>query len=230
MGTVGKEILFRWKNGDGNWLDLAKSEYKQEAYYLDFREIHRGERTLQKVFGRLEGEIKEEDLITCVVMLDSIYHTRMPNPIRWARLLYEREDFLKIIETIKSAKRVEGNLDAINSVLFLSELDKKEAGGSYTYSFATKFSNWLNNEFPIFDRFVAGTIYKKENDESFPISAMGDYSFFVSKYSEIKDEKYKLENLSYKEIDICMWTYAKIHKLAWGDDLGVDVEYKKNSV
>ncbi len=219
--SVGKDILQRWKQGKGSWLDLVNK--KGNEYYLDFQDIYQGECVLKQAFEKTES--KEEDIITAVILLDEIYHTCLPNPIRYARNLYRSRNFRNVIYTIRETKTVKGNQNAIDCVRMLAELDKNEPGGSYTYSFATKFSNWINNRFPIFDRYVAGIIYRRENPNNFIQSDLGDYAFFVDQYDRII-KKYKLENSSYKDIDICMWTYAKIHKLAWNEDFGIDVVYK----
>ena len=219
--SVGKDILMRWEYGRGTWLDIVNK--KGDGHYLDFQDIHDGECVLKQAFEIIDSS--EEKLITAVVLLDSIYHTHLSNPLRYARKLYQRSDFKSIIDSIRSTEVVNNNKMAIDCVRKLAEHDKNEPGGSYTYSFATKFSNWLNKQFPIVDRYVAGIIYKYENPNRFKQNDLGDYAFFVEQYDQII-RNHKLESYTYKEIDICMWTYAKVHKLAWGEDFGIDVTYK----
>lgn len=144
----------------------------------------------------------------------------MKNPVRMGLKLCEKKGLIKKICGIE---KVAHNPDAINMICELAEIDK--AFGAYSYSFATKICNRLNNMIPIFDRFIAGIIYKTENDDNhITLKSLGDYEFFVNEYDRIKNN-YEIE-CSYKEIDIYLWTYAKIHKLAWNDELGVDVEYR----
>lgn len=36
FNTIGQDIVRRWNEGDGSWLDLVDSDNKKESYYLDF--------------------------------------------------------------------------------------------------------------------------------------------------------------------------------------------------
>lgn len=218
--SIGRRIINAWKEGTGNWLDYVESEKEKRDYLLDFANIKVGEDLLDSAFQTIKKkDANKEDYIKCVILLDSIYSTRLDNPIRMGLEIYSRRG--ELIDNIINTKEVINSSCAINCVKILSEIDKKF--GSHTYSFATKFCNCLNDCFPIFDSYVAGLIHKKSNMENVTLSSLGCYEHYVEIYDQIL--KRHSINDSYKEVDICMWTYGKIHKLAWDDDVRVSVEY-----
>ena len=166
--------------------------------------------------------------------LDSLYSTQLKNPMRVGESIYE---YLKDrVKEIESYEDIAKNKEAIDFVKSIAEIDHCFDNGTYIYSFATKFCNRLNKNFPIFDRYVAGLIYRYLNfdnsDEKIKLLSLGDYEKYTKAYDRLL-KKYNIEiseNNTYKEIDICMWTCAKIHKLAWDDDVGKDIDYIQKSM
>ena len=74
------------------------------------------------------------------------------------------------------------NEEAISFVDSIATIDKNDGNGTYAYSFATKFCIFLNNNFPVFDSYVAGLIYKHDNDDGkIKLSDLGSYRYFVNR-------------------------------------------------
>ncbi len=169
---------------------------------IDFNEICQGEKVLDDAFRKLDKSNPDNTLIA-VLLLDSIYHTRLKDPIRVAQSIHNeiisKEGTDRIICDSKKEILCK-NVDQIAKI-------DKEAGGAYIYSFATKFCNRLApDKYPIFDSFAAGLLmfYLKDIKKS----GLGNYETYITKYNRFK-EQYELKDLSYKIIDIFMWTYGK---------------------
>ena len=65
------------------------------------------------------------------------------------------------------------------------------------------------------------------SDGKIKLLSLGDYKIFTEAYDRLLNQ-YNIEiseNNTYKEIDICMCTCAKIYKLVWDDDVGKDIAY-----
>ena len=135
----------------------------EKGFGLDFDEIRRGELLLDSVFKSIDAD-NISSVETAVLLLDSIYHTRLQNPLRTAgniQKLLQDDDLIRKIMEAKEQK------DIVDCVNIIASIDKDPyQNNNYIYSFATKFCNRLNPVvFPIFDRYVASlcciTIIKK---------------------------------------------------------------------
>ena len=223
------DIIKRWEDGNGNWLDIAKpiSNMSSDGNLLDFGSMKLGDAVLNKAYDKIKAKnATEVDYITCVALLDSIYHTQLVDPIRMGKKIFSNRS---ILEGINSVDEVSSSPAAINIVKELAKIDYDENNGRYTYSFATKFCNFLNNKFPIYDGYVGGLIYIHEHkNDNFIQKSLANYKFFVNEYKRILD-RYGIDSkvYSYKKIDTCMWTFAKIHKLAWGNNIKIDIQYSE---
>lgn len=57
FNTIGQDIIRRWNEGDGSWLDLVDSDYKKESYFLDFSIIKTQEDLLSRSFECVKTEL-----------------------------------------------------------------------------------------------------------------------------------------------------------------------------
>ena len=205
-----------------------------KSILLDFKDIYLGEKILIRAFeqaGLLSGkfnelECTEEALYNVVILLDSIYHTRLSNPYRFAMKLYkylgqenccfwkvneksDKEDIVKVIDDITKLDK---------------EKDKIKSSGKneYAYSFATKFCNHVFPElFPIYDSYVAGMLiwyrenkkyFNKLDEECFDFdnSSLGKYERFLEIYKTFRSLLKINTEITYAQMDHFLWTYAKI--------------------
>lgn len=199
-----------WNEKQGNYLYID-DQYKvreSDKYkpVLSFDSIRLGDEMLKKTFSDMKNNPTETNIAMVVTALDSLYHTQLKDPMRIAKKIYnlfsEEKNILDEIINIKKENDCEAQ---VRSELIdkITCIDKSE--GTYIYSFASKFCNWLNPKaFPIFDRYVVCLLtYYMSCDKS----KMGRSSFFINMYDEyIKN----ITDYSYKEVDQALWTYGKL--------------------
>lgn len=101
--------------------------------------------------------------------------------------------------------------------------------GYYPYSFATKIYSFLDPEkYPILDSYSATLLneYLKEPDDerNEQRKRWGCYKHYKADYDKFR-EKYSLsDDLTYKQIDVFLWTYATVLSEYW-KQMGV-LEFK----
>ena len=183
-----------------------EEDKSEKGFGLDFNEIKHGEELLNNAFNNLD----KNELVyieTAVLLLDSIYHTRLKSPLRVAYKIHQLFQNNNLLSKIKNAQDLQ---EIIYCVYEIAINDKKaDAKNAYIYSFATKFCNRINHAFPIYDSYVAGLLYHYSYDNKFTQASLGNYKRFYDTYEKfVKD--YKLNEFNFKEIDIFMWTYGKI--------------------
>lgn len=183
FNTKGQEIINRWRDGDGSWLDLVDSDYEQEPYFLDFGIIKNQEDVLKRSFNRIiTGNEDRVDYISSVVLLDSLYSTQLKNPVRMGNKIFDFMNECNKALEVAGFEDVVHNEEAISFVDSIATIYKNDGNGTYAYSFATKFCIFLNNNFPEFDSYVAGLIYKHDNDDGkIKLSDLGSYRYFVNR-------------------------------------------------
>ena len=99
--------------------------------------------------------------------------------------------------------------------------------GKRAYSFATKVFSFIDgNKFPIIDSYVATLLeyYLKKNKRSW-----NTYENYLNAYSTFRSNNNLIE-LSYKKIDVFLWTYGKAIQKYWemnGVLMFESVQYKK---
>lgn len=206
-----------WRDGTPNpdsiWIRLYADEdifVTAKDAKVDFGAIRRGEDLLDSVFGGL-SENKSMQTETAVLLLDSIYHTQMKDPLGVAEKLHKKVK-QGLLDRIHQANNAESAARCVDEIAVIG----KEVSASFIYSFATKFCNRINNKaFPIFDSYVAYLLYtylrqdEKMKEQRITQKSLGDYRAFIKAYDVLREKCLGGWEFNYKKIDIFMWTYGK---------------------
>lgn len=200
-----------WKKGLEEEIQIGLSDTESisaaEAGIV-FSEIKRGENILDDVFDALAEHPERTE--EAVLLLDCIYHTQIKDSLHFAISLREKindsTSEKSLITRIAEAATYKEKAKCVDEIASLvkEENDNKH----FAYSFATKFCSRLcPDKYPIFDGYVAWLLnkYVPEAKKTSP-SRFGSYETFLKTYDKLKKQ---LGNVSYKEIDIFMWTYGK---------------------
>ena len=197
----------------------------------DINTLSDSEALLNVIFDRIRANrnniaaISKADIQEAVYMLDAIYHTRLEHHIQIANRIFDGMQKDNLLSDILSVKDPSGKV-ASRCVDFITRAGKSvNAGYNYAYSFATKFCSWLNPDgFIIMDGIAAGLLAyyidrKLEancRNELIPVrgkklirSRLGDYKKYTEIYKLFK-ELYDLAEVSYKEVDVFLWTYGRV--------------------
>lgn len=181
-------------------------KYKTSDEY----EHYRDEEKILKHFFRERFTTNTDfyEILTKVTLLNDFYSTNIMAPRYIARRIKKLDidkrlkdrdtKLVKEIAEFKFIERTENNPDKIKTRVF--------------YSFATKYCHNSNPEaYPIYDRNVAYILksYKKQdNFYKFNNSDLKNYKQFKNIIDEFK-KYYRLENLSYRDLDHFLWIYGK---------------------
>jgi hypothetical protein len=171
---------------------------------------------LSKYIGQFK-EYGEKDKIIIGMMnltefleeINSVYHTRVSGIDKIVKKLNglgfnSKDDLAKMIKP--------GEMTLPGFVAYC-----KDATGNYTYSFASKVFSFIDEDkYPIIDSFVATLLKTYKYDGKISRSKWGDYSQYINNYNAFK-KHFGLTDLSFKEIDKFLWTYAKILSDYWSD-------------
>ncbi len=196
----------------------------------DISTLNESEELLKSVFERIKANrnnvsfISKRDIQEAVYLLDAIYHTRLEHHIQIANRIFEGMQKEKLLNDILSVKDPSSDI-ASKCVDYITRAGKiVDDGYNYAYSFATKFCSWLNSGgFIIMDGIAVGLlsyyIDKKleanYQDELIPTrgkklirSSLGDYKKYTELY-KLFMKWYDLDEYSYKEVDVFVWTYGR---------------------
>ncbi len=89
-------------------LNISRND-QNAGFGLDFSEIRRGELLLDSVFKSIDAA-NIYSVETAVLLLDSIYHTRLQSPLRTARNIQQLLlPDVALLDKIKKCRRTEGN-------------------------------------------------------------------------------------------------------------------------
>lgn len=148
----------------------------------------------------------DEGLIQCFFeKINSCYSTRVKNitNILISKIELESKDFDEFMDICKKAT------------------------GSYTYSFATKvFSFIYPDKCPILDSRSVTFIwnyFSPKNKKAYPRAEWGNYKKYRNAYKAFILQ-YNLNDVTLKEIDRFLWTYATAIRNYWIKELGL-IEY-----
>lgn len=169
---------------------------------ISFSDIHRGESVLIDVFNTLKAgciEHTEE----AVILLDSIYHTQIKDALHFAIRLRKKVEAGLVDRIIKAESPHEKALRVDEIASLLKEEDESKP---FAYSFATKFCSMISpDKYPILDAYIAWLLNKYVPDTK-GASRFGSYEAFIEAYNKLVSS---LGNVSYKKVDVFMWTYGK---------------------
>ena len=210
-----------WVNGQAPQFgsELNVDIYNPQAFLfqnLPFYEYHEGDDLLKNLFFTLKNNYSLSNVEMAVIALDSVYHTRLNNPIKVAKNIFsciDKDLFeeLLICKSLSLPKR----RTIIDKLTIANKND--DPNSYYIYSFATKFLSFISpTQFPIYDRFAATLLYKyllnkncRFDDQKIIFSRFGDYSYYIRAYDEFRII-YGLTDYSYKDIDEFLWCYGKV--------------------
>lgn len=192
---------------------------------VDIREKHyltKKNYTHKKDDDKISECLDEHDIKGFLEKLNAAYSTRaknlviLANDCKW----FEQQN-----------KEIKPNMDLDNFVRYCKNvLDM----GYYPYSFATKIYSFLDPEkYPILDSYSVTLLneYLKEpgDERNAPRERWGCYKNYQEDYDKFR-KKYSLsDDLTYKQIDVFLWTYATVLSEYW-KQMGVlefeNVEFK----
>lgn len=177
-----------WNCDDGtNWY----TKLFEEQDYIDIRKYIK-EEEFKAYHDHDKSIVETQDIVERMKLINKYYSTRF--------------DYKKIdVEDIRDL-----TLDG-----FVGRC--KDCTGTFAYSFATKLFSFLDGDnYPIMDSYVVTLLeyYLKKNGVAVKKTDWGDYEKFKTAYG-LFIKKYDLNGLSYKQIDIFLWTYGKAIQSYW---------------
>jgi hypothetical protein len=166
-------------------------------YIQKFDSTARYEKDLTELFGRFPENIKFDDVLVKVSVLNAIYSTKIRDVFTVTR---------RILELEIDPKLVQRNPELVNEIAKTS--NRRE------FSFATKYCSWHQPDaFPIFDRFAAKLIYEYQQVDKFSESFLKkDLKASYVTFKEIIGafrKKYGLMDFGFKDLDKFLYSYGK---------------------
>lgn len=161
------------------------------------------ERAINKIVNIFPLNINYDDILIKVILINKIYNTNIYN----VYLMSESIMNLNIDDDIKN-----NNIDVI------AKIDKsyykiKDGKRKYIscYSFATKYCNFHNKSYPIYDSIIADMLYLyklKDNFAQFNKIELRDYNIFIDVLNKFI-LFYNINDINYKDLDKFLWQYGK---------------------
>ena len=200
------------------------------------KEQYHSEAAVSLVFEKFSNLEVEDILVKCIVLNNRYSAGLNDNVISESKRKEKNESGEKItVDVITMAEHIYKNRELfdrvqdINDVINLVEVIRY-VGDEYkdAYSFATKYCSWslINTEIniPIVDSKVKEVLYrlneKKNYRELFTQDSMKDYDTYVRIYADFV--KYcGFGGMKYKDIDKCLWQYAKNIERQTGLEMGI---------
>ena len=161
-----------------------------------------------KLFDKFPNNTELDEVLAKVTLLNAFYSTQILD----MDLLNVSRDIvaLKIDSSIYGEKV---DYDIVNRIAYCGSFYQRKL-----YSFASKYCSFHNPaEFPIVDSYSKGMLYYMNNCEDsrfhffthgFTQNDLNNYHNYCKVYNAFV-KHFKLENISYKEIDNYLWKYAK---------------------
>lgn len=203
------------------WVDPNTAENASVQLFTDCEKICVSELIPIEEFIRYKDNdeaiiklVNERKFEEALIKINSTYHTRLST-----------ENFNVLADWLNS----QNDLNKMDIDAFIGIC--KNVTGKNAYSFASKVFSFIAvanglDRYPIIDSISATLLamYLECKQAEF-----GNYGDYCKKYNEFK-EKNELNDLSYKQIDIFLWTYGTAILRYWENELGVfsfsSVEYK----
>ena len=197
-------------------IKLPKPSIKQVEYYLkkwrklDSKKYDCQEQALNKLFFELCPDNKDiSSILIKVATLNDFYSTK----------IYKIFDVAKHIESLNYKKTSlderlnKGDITLVDDIkkVKMRDKDNKEKEKNF-YSFATKYCSHHQPEYyPIYDSYVGEVLKYFRREDNFYKFQNAD----LKEYSEFKNiitqfiKFYKLDNYTFKEIDMYLWQLGK---------------------
>jgi hypothetical protein len=154
---------------------------------------------LERAFGLYPYNTNLEDVLTKVVLLNSLYNT----------IIYAVIDMARHIQSLE----IDGEL-ALGSPEVIDRIAKLTVRGTTIrhYAFATKYCSWHSpNQYPIFDNLVERLLWQYQchyNFYNFKRPDLHQYSRFREIFISFQ-LYFGLQQCTFKDIDKFLWFYAK---------------------
>lgn len=166
------------------------------------REYHLADIIIKRAIRQWPDNSNLEDVLTKVVLLNSLYHTNVLDVWKIAQHICSKNIDSKIEK---------GDLTVVDDIRLGHGIRTKKERN--LYSFAAKYVNWHRpTEFPIYDNLVARLLTDLNREYAFhqPFTRSGLRNFQLLK--SVLDglaSWARLEDMRYKRIDEALWVYAK---------------------
>jgi len=171
-------------------IEPAKKLYKRLDSWKLANEV------ISSYFQDHPDNTKRHDVVTKVVLVNSLYFTNIREPLRMARHILELHGLDAQLEA--------GEVEAV-------ELIAKD--NRYYISFASKYAHFHNkNAFPIFDSFAVGAMAQlQERGLSIP-----NYTKFFKTIKAFREQA-ELSSVSWEDFDKYLWLYGQKKTLDKGN-------------
>lgn len=175
-----------------------------KKYYSDFFK----DSAIIKLYSKFPNNTDLDEVLAKVTLLNAFYSTQILD----MDLLNVSRDIVELnIDSSIHGEKVD--YDIVNRIAYGGIFYQRKL-----YSFASKFCSFHNPaEFPIVDSYSKGMLYYMNNCEDsrfhffthgFTQNDLNNYHNYCKVYNAFV-KHFKLENISYKEIDKYLWKYAK---------------------
>lgn len=153
---------------------------------------------VNKIISLYPDNISFDEILIKVILINQIYNTN----------IFDVYQLSKDILNIGIDKYIaEGDTNLVYKIANSYKISRNK----YCYSFATKYCNFHNEVFPIYDSIVEEVLYQymlKDRFSIFKKYELRDYNKFINVLVDFK-KFYKLDNISYKDLDKFLWQYGK---------------------
>lgn len=155
---------------------------------------------VNKIISLYPNNISFDEILIKVILINQIYNTN----------IFDVYQLSKDILNIGIDKYIaEGDTNLVYKIANSYKISRNK----YCYSFATKYCNFHNEVFPIYDSIVEAVLYQymlKDKFSKFKKFELRDYNKFINVLVDFKNF-YKLDNISYKDLDKFLWQYGKTY-------------------
>lgn len=183
------------------YVDKFDNDNNRSDYFKDSAII--------KLFEKFPNNTELDEVLAKVTLLNAFYSTQILD----MDLLNVSRDIVAL--NIDSSIRGDNiDIDVVNRIAY----DDRRLYQRKLYSFASKYCSFHNPaEFPIVDSYSKGMLYYMNKIEEkrfrffhqgFTQNDLNNYHNYRKVYNAFV-KHFKLENISYKEIDKYLWKYAK---------------------
>lgn len=190
-----------------------------EKFY-DIEGTQVADQAVKMVFERWPGNTRQEEVLTKVVVLNSLYNTA----------LYDVHDMAKhIVKQGIDPKFSQGDITVVDDIRkghkILDRETKKERD---FYSFATKYCHWhVPSSYVMYDMFL-GEALKKLNrllefSRPFSPEELRQYSTLKHVIDSLA-AKLNLLSWNYKELDQALWVYGRYLKNSLPDNIKTQLD------
>lgn len=178
---------------------------KSADLFLEVERYRLADQVIGPIIKRLPGNKNEIDVLTKVVVINSLYATSIYDVVSIAK---------HIVSLDLDEKLIVGDLSVVKNIRRGHEIRTKAKGTEIDfYSFATKYANFHKpNFYPIFDNLVKKLVAHLNEEMKFHRRFAQTQLLDYTVYKDVIDSLMQTvgrSNVGYKEFDQGLWVYAK---------------------